>query len=94
MGETQNPFIFMISGFSDVSLSPKTNIIYCWRHQDTPNNRRKSEIILTVFFETFGNVRPTHFENVAPYAVNMFGHVRIAHTYSAVHAVHDPAYFV
>ena len=30
----------MVSGCSDVSMSPKTNIICFWRHQDTPNNPR------------------------------------------------------
>ena len=35
----------MISGFSDVSLSPKTNIIYRWRDQDTSNVSRKSQNI-------------------------------------------------
>ena len=32
------PFISMISGFMDVSVGPKTDIIDLWRHQDTPNN--------------------------------------------------------
>ena len=27
MGETQNPIIFMISGFSDLSMTPKTNYL-------------------------------------------------------------------
>ena len=35
----------MIFGFSDVSMSPKTNIIYVWRHQDTTHNSRKNWII-------------------------------------------------
>ena len=30
----------MNSGFLDVSMAPKTNIIYLWRHQDTSNNSR------------------------------------------------------
>ena len=34
--------ISMISGLWDGSLSPKTNIIYLWRPQDTSNNPRKS----------------------------------------------------
>ena len=38
---TLRPIMFMISGLSDVSLSPKTNMIYFWRHQDTLNNPRK-----------------------------------------------------
>ena len=32
----------MISGFLDVSMSPKTNLIYLWRYQDTSNDLRKA----------------------------------------------------
>ena len=35
MGE---PFISMVLEFMDVSLSPKNNIVYLWRHQDTTQN--------------------------------------------------------
>ena len=38
---TLKPFSFMISAFLDMSLSPKTNIIYLWRPQDTLDNPRK-----------------------------------------------------
>ena len=41
--------IFIISGFLDVSRTPKTNMIYRWRHQDTPKNPRKPRI-------TFDNI--------------------------------------
>ena len=39
-GNCSDPFwtyhlIFMTSGFSDVSSSPKTNYVYLWRHHDT-----------------------------------------------------------
>ena len=34
-GRTLKPLTFMISGFLDVSMSPKTNMIYLWRPQDT-----------------------------------------------------------
>ena len=34
------PIISMISGFSDVSLSPKTNYFYLWRPQDTSKKPR------------------------------------------------------
>ena len=44
-GRDRQPIISVISGFSDVSLSPKTNIIYLWRHQDTSNNPRTIQII-------------------------------------------------
>ena len=40
-GRDRKPIISMISAFSDVSLSPKTNFIYLWRPQDTSNNSRK-----------------------------------------------------
>ena len=37
-GRGLKPLISMISGVWDVSLSPKTNMIYLWRPQDTFNN--------------------------------------------------------
>ena len=40
-GRTRKPVIFMIFGFWDASTTPKTNIIYLWRHQDTSTNTRK-----------------------------------------------------
>ena len=39
-GRDRKPFMFMISGFLDVSMSPKTNYVYLWRHQETSNNSR------------------------------------------------------
>ena len=33
----------MIWRFWDVSLSPKTNLIYFWRHQDTSNSQGKNK---------------------------------------------------
>ena len=38
---TRKSLISMISGLSDVSVSPKTNIIYPWSPQDTQHNPRK-----------------------------------------------------
>ena len=35
----------MISGFLDVPLSPKANLVYLWRPQDTLKNPRKIQII-------------------------------------------------
>ena len=61
----------MISGFLDVSLSPKTNMIYLWRHQDTQNNPRKIPTYFHIiiwgdvifgFFEKFGNMCPAYME--------------------------------
>ena len=46
-GRDRKPVIFMISGFSGVSLTPQTNTIYLWRHQDTSNNPKKPESFLT-----------------------------------------------
>ena len=31
----------MILGFLDASMTPQTNIIYLWRHQDTSTSPRK-----------------------------------------------------
>ena len=39
-GSPLKPFIFMISGFSDVSMTPQTNYFYLWIHQDTFKNAR------------------------------------------------------
>ena len=38
----------MISGFLGVSLNPKTNIIYLWRHQDISNNQEKARNIFKI----------------------------------------------
>ena len=60
----------MISGFVDVSLSPKP-FIFLWRHQDAPKNpRRNSKSLLNmslgdlrfVNVEIVGHVGPTHFK--------------------------------
>ena len=62
MGETENPFIVMIWEFSDVSITPKTNIIYLWRHQDTLKNPRKSQTIETYGGQAIWKIE--HFENL------------------------------
>ena len=36
----------MVLGFSDVSMTPKTNSMYLWQHQDSPANPRKNTILL------------------------------------------------
>ena len=41
-GRDRKPLMFETSGFLNVSMTPKTNIIYLWRHQMIPNNYRKS----------------------------------------------------
>ena len=44
-GRTLKPLISMISGFSNVSLGPKTNIIYLLRDQDTLEKPRNLQVI-------------------------------------------------
>ena len=52
----------MSSGFLAVSLSPKTMNVYLRRHQDTPNDKMKNQIIdLEICFR---NVCPTHLEKI------------------------------
>ena len=46
--ETLNPLISMISGFSEVSLCPKTNIIHLWRRQETSQSFRKKRNQFTI----------------------------------------------
>ena len=44
--ERPKPLMFMISGFSDVSPSPKPNCFCLWRRQDTSNNPGNSTSFL------------------------------------------------
>ena len=37
----RKPVIFTMSGFLDVSMTPKANIIYLWRDQDALKDPRK-----------------------------------------------------
>ena len=56
-GKTPNPSFSCFSDLADVTMTPKTNIIYLWRHQDTPNNsRRIPNHFLNIIV---GNVLPT-----------------------------------
>ena len=60
----------MISGLSNVSLSPETNISHLWRDQATSNHPRKIAEYVSSFFghvgfgmlDVFGKVCPTHLE--------------------------------
>ena len=45
MGKTVNPSFLYFPRFSDVSLSPKTDIICLWSHQGALNDPRKALII-------------------------------------------------
>ena len=62
----RKPIIFMISGFLDVSLSPKTNMIYRWGHQDTSINPRKipNHLKNNNNSENIKKLEIQHFENV------------------------------
>ena len=60
--KTLKPLIFMISGFSDVSLSPITIYVYHGRDQKPPNNSRKKQ---KQFWKSyFKNNKLLDFENV------------------------------
>ena len=58
-GKTLKPLVFMIVGFSDVSMTPKTDIIYLWRNQSAENNSRKNpnrfRAISLLQISSFGN---------------------------------------
>ena len=56
--------ISMISGHLDMSPSPKTNIIYLWRPQDTFKNPRKSKFLWrTIICMNFKPLDIHNFEN-------------------------------
>ena len=56
----------MISGFLEVSTTPKTNYLYLWRHQDTFNNPRKnaSHVLVILFRIRIKQLQINNFENV------------------------------
>ena len=56
----------MVFGVSDVSMTPKTNIIYFWSHQDTSNNSR----IPSYIFEKYDILKSPNF---GIYVFNSFG---------------------
>ena len=43
MGKLEKPSYSWFSELVDVSMTPKTNIMYLWRDQATPNKSRKNE---------------------------------------------------
>ena len=62
-GRDRKPFIVMISGFSDVPMTPKASIIYLWKHQDTPNYARSIRIIFkTTILENINMLKIHNFE--------------------------------
>ena len=87
MGEVKT-LISVISGFSDVSPSPKTIYLYLSRHQDTSNNSRKNATQLkkTVIFEIlefrkchtikkncyFWNIRISELEHLETWTILVF----------------------
>ena len=52
--KTPTTLIFMVSDLVDVTLTPKTNIIYLWRHQDIKKNKNKPKSFLKT--TNFGNM--------------------------------------
>ena len=64
-GRDRKPPMFMIWGFSDVSMTPKTNHVYLWRHQDTPKNPRKT----FKPFQTYSSGISQHFEKYVLFLV-------------------------
>ena len=59
---TLKPILSMISGLLDMSLSPKTKIIYLWRPHDTSTNPGKSKIILEKYY--LGEIQNYGFQQV------------------------------
>ena len=45
-GKTRKPVMFMISGFLDVSMTPRTTQVHLWRHQDTSKKPRNPKSVL------------------------------------------------
>ena len=46
----RKPIICMISGFSDVSMSPNTNICYLLRPQNTSTKPRKARLVFEKYY--------------------------------------------
>ena len=55
----------MVFGFWDVSMNPKTNLIYFWKHQMNPNCSRKI---------------PTHFWKIVSLEISKSGNSNILTT--------------
>ena len=51
----------MISGFPDVSMTPRTNITHIWRDQNTSTISRKSQLISKYLIS--GNIKTLEVEN-------------------------------
>ena len=63
-GRDRKPLMFMIAGFLDVSLSPKTNIILALGPQKTSNHPRKFQTISKHIFRKRKLSESEHVENV------------------------------
>ena len=81
-GKDRKPIISMISAFLDVSLSPKTNIVYLLRHQDTQKNPRKFKNMFGKYYlwkshvleiANFGNVGKDGHRNIMNIRLNFSG---------------------
>ena len=48
VGKFQSPSFLWFLDLADMTMTPKTNIVYLWRHKATPNNPRTSKVILNI----------------------------------------------
>ena len=48
-GRDRKPIIVMLLALLDVSTTPKTNVIYMWRHQDTSNAERRFQSMFDIY---------------------------------------------
>ena len=61
-GKDRTPIIFMIFRCWVVSMTPKTNLIYLWRHWDIPNISKENPDSFThIFFSETENVELPEF---------------------------------
>ena len=50
--KTVRSTVVLIKQGADMLMTPKTDIMYLWRHQDTPNNsRKKTESFSEILFK-------------------------------------------
>ena len=84
-GGDRKPLICMISGFLDASMTPKTNMIYLWRHLETSNISKKENVVGESYswkYQDYGNSlerwgresrRPVQlFFDTIDYGINIF----------------------
>ena len=95
MWETDNPIIFMVSGFSDASLRRKTNIIYLWRpknpqiiQEQIPNNFWKNMFInlRSLEIQNVGNVGKDAWRTIVKICLTFLNILNLGSIYSRKHA--------